>query len=206
MPESFVTMGTKIFFSADDGTNGKELWVINTVAAAPSANFSASATTIPGGSTIYFTDLSTNSPVSWSWTFQGGTPSTSTAQNPAIVTFAAAGSYEITLTATNASGSDSEPKSCYINVQPSGVDEVSINTVAIYTNPGTGIFSVRSSAPVKAHSVSIHDMVGNEVSFASSVYSDGVLLLDITSASAGIYFIKITEGDNSVMRKVVLSK
>jgi PKD repeat protein len=80
---------------------------------APVANFTASATTIDAGQSVTFTDTSTNNPTSWSWSFPGGTPSSSTAQNP-TVTYNTAGTYSVTLTATNSAGSDVEVKTNYI--------------------------------------------------------------------------------------------
>ena len=82
---------------------------------APVANFSANKTTVAVGGAVQFTDLSTNSPTSWAWTFTGGTPSTSTVQNPSV-TYSTAGAYNVSLTATNAAGSDNETKVNYINV------------------------------------------------------------------------------------------
>jgi PKD repeat protein len=79
------------------------------------ANFSANVTTVSAGGSVQFTDLSTNTPTSWSWTFEGGTPSTSTAQNPAV-TYNTPGTYDVTLIATNSAGSDSETKIDYITV------------------------------------------------------------------------------------------
>jgi len=83
----------------------------------PVANFSASATTIIVGQSVTFTDLSTNGPTSWAWTFNGGTPSTSNLQNPTI-TYNTVGVYTVSLTATNAFGSDTETKANYITVNP----------------------------------------------------------------------------------------
>jgi len=82
---------------------------------APVANFTASSTSIAVGGNVTFTDTSTNSPTSWSWTFAGGTPGTSTAQNP-TVTYNTVGTFDVTLVATNAQGSDSETKVNYIDV------------------------------------------------------------------------------------------
>ena len=76
----------------------------------PVANFSANSTSILVGESISFTDNSSNSPTSWSWTFEGGSPSSSTSQNP-TVTYNTEGSYDVTLTVSNADGSDSETKS-----------------------------------------------------------------------------------------------
>ncbi len=85
--------------------------------AAPVAEFSGTPTTLCEGNTVAFTDLSTNTPTSWSWTFTGGTPSSSTSQNPTI-TYNTSGTYQVVLTATNASGSDIETKVGYITVDP----------------------------------------------------------------------------------------
>jgi PKD repeat protein len=81
----------------------------------PIADFTADTTTIGAGGIVYFTDLSTNNPTSWSWTFAGGTPSGSTDQNPTI-TYNTPGTYTVSLTAANSLGSDTETKTDYITV------------------------------------------------------------------------------------------
>jgi PKD repeat protein len=48
------------------------------------ADFTPSATRIKVGETVTFTDNSIGTPTSWSWEFEGGTPATSTEQNPTI--------------------------------------------------------------------------------------------------------------------------
>lgn len=89
----------------------------------PVADFSANSTNINEGDSVNFTDLSTNSPTSWSWTFAGGTPGTSTDQNP-TVTYSTAGTYAVTLTASNSGGSDVETKTGYITVNSQGTSLV----------------------------------------------------------------------------------
>jgi len=82
------------------------------------ANFVGSPTSGDYPLTVNFTDLSSNSPTSWSWNFGDG--GTSSAQNPSH-TYTTAGDFTVTLTATNTCGSDSETKTNYIHVtQPSG--------------------------------------------------------------------------------------
>ncbi len=126
---------------------------------APVANFSASATNIFTGQTVNFTDLSTNTPTSWSWNLGGGgTPNTSTVQNPAIV-FNTVGSYTVTLTATNADGSDAEVKTAYINVT---------TPVAPVAN-----FSANDVTPTVSQNVTFTDMsTGNPTSWAWN-FGDG---------------------------------
>ncbi len=70
------------------------------------ADFTVNTQTILEGNSVQFTDASTNSPTSWFWSFQGGSPATSNAQNP-LVTYNQEGIYDVSLTVSNASGSTS---------------------------------------------------------------------------------------------------
>lgn len=83
--------------------------------AAPVAAFTANTTDVAVGGSVQFTDQSTNNPTDWSWTFDGGTPASSTQQHPSV-TYNTAGTYAVTLTASNAAGSDTEIKTAYITV------------------------------------------------------------------------------------------
>jgi PKD repeat protein len=98
----------------------------------PVANFSGSPVSLVIGGSVQFTDLSANEPTSWSWTFEGGTPATSTSQNPSV-TYNTAGTYAVTLTATNAVGSDTKSVDNYITVtEPSsGYCESYSNSTAL---------------------------------------------------------------------------
>lgn len=86
----------------------------------PVAQFTANTTSINEGGSVNFTDQTTNNPTSWSWTFSGGTPSSSSAQNP-TVTYNTAGTYTVALTASNSAGNDTETKTNYITVNVSQV-------------------------------------------------------------------------------------
>lgn len=86
----------------------------------PVAAFTASTVSTTPGTTVTLTDQTINAPTSWLWsispatfTYTGGTNANS--QNPQVQ-FTAVGSYSVTLTATNANGSDSEVKTNYITV------------------------------------------------------------------------------------------
>ena len=81
------------------------------------ADFTADKTTICAGDQIQFTDESYNVVNGWTWTFTGGTPSSSSSQNP-IITYNSPGLYEVTLAATDGTTNDSEVKTSYIRVHP----------------------------------------------------------------------------------------
>ncbi len=84
----------------------------------PVANFTTNSTILCEGEPITFTDQSTANTTSWDWSFQGGSPATSTAQNP-VVSYASAGTYNVTLTATNSFGTDTESMTITVNPLPS---------------------------------------------------------------------------------------
>lgn len=86
---------------------------------APEADFSPAATVYRcAGSSVTFTDLSwKGTPTSWSWSFPGGSPSTSSTQNP-VVQYNTPGTYSVTLTVSNASGSDSKTVNGVVVILP----------------------------------------------------------------------------------------
>ncbi len=114
----------------------------------PVADFSADVTTVDEGGTVNFTDLSTNTPTSWSWSFPGGTPSTGTAQNPSVV-YNTAGTYDVTLTATNAGGSDGETKTAYITVN------------VVVPDPPVADFSASATTVTEGGNVTFTDLSTN---------------------------------------------
>lgn len=81
------------------------------------AQFAAEKTTVCVGETLNFTDMSYNLVTGWSWTFAGGTPATSTSQNPSV-TYSTPGVYTVTLQATDGGSSNTETKTAYITVLP----------------------------------------------------------------------------------------
>ncbi|MBE0648462.1 MAG: PKD domain-containing protein [Bacteroidales bacterium] len=83
-----------------------------------SVDFSADSTTICQNLNVDFTDLSSGTPISWSWSFPGGTPATSTQQNPADIVYNSPGTYDVTLTTTWNNYTTSATKPDYITVDP----------------------------------------------------------------------------------------
>ncbi|GAA0874132.1 hypothetical protein GCM10009118_05400 [Wandonia haliotis] len=81
------------------------------------ADFYAPLRDVCAGSSIEFQDDSYFNPTQWNWTFEGGSPSTSTAQNP-VVTYSTPGVYNVTLSSGDGSGTDQVTKTGYIRVLP----------------------------------------------------------------------------------------
>ncbi|MBL7963982.1 MAG: PKD domain-containing protein [Flavobacteriales bacterium] len=87
----------------------------------PVAAFTTTGTDLCAGAPVQFHDASSEAAPSWSWSFPGGTPSSSTASNPNVV-YPSTGVYTASLTVSNAYGSDtySLPVEVYYNAE--GVD------------------------------------------------------------------------------------
>ncbi|KAA9325202.1 M43 family zinc metalloprotease [Adhaeribacter soli] len=92
-----------------------------TAACAPIADFKASADRVCEGNVVYFNDqsynIAANSAVSYSWSFPGGTPATSTDPDP-MVTYNIPGDYDVVLTTTNAAGTHTITRNQAVRVSP----------------------------------------------------------------------------------------
>ncbi len=83
----------------------------------PIADFTADKTVVAKGESVHFTDLSTEFPTNWAWTFEGGTPATGTDQNP-VVTYNEIGTYDVSLAVSNIACTDTKTVPGYITVTP----------------------------------------------------------------------------------------
>lgn len=89
---------------------------------APVADFNANKKTMCINQAIQFNDASWNAVIDdWSWTFEGGTPATSSSANPSV-SFATPGYKTVTLTVSNAAGSGTESRSGFVYISPEWAD------------------------------------------------------------------------------------
>nr|NQU92208.1 PKD domain-containing protein [Bacteroidota bacterium] len=115
----------------------------------PVADFEVNFNSIEVGEPIDFTDLSTNSPTGWSWTFEGGTPTGSSDQNPLNIIYADEGAYDVQLTVTNQYGTDTKIKEDYIHVSytPPVVADFTSDFTTIYQGEIIHFYDMSSGNP-----------------------------------------------------------
>jgi PKD repeat protein len=146
---------------------------------APVASFSSSATSVVSGSTVIFTDTSTNTPTGWSWDFgTGASPATASTQGPHVVTYSTEGTSSVTLTVTNAGGSDAVDAPTSITVTappPTGITLLTGAGDATTVNPGatTSLASPKASKP--ANTVT-GDLLVAVVAHQQTITSAGAVL------------------------------
>jgi len=92
---------------------------------APVANFIGAPTSGSVPHTVKFTDLSTNEPTTWNWTFGDGNVTNATVQNP-VHTYYTAGNFSVSLNVTNAGGFNTSVKSGYIDVTNATVSKIGV--------------------------------------------------------------------------------
>jgi len=154
---------------------------------APVAGFSGTPTSGYAPLTVQFTDSSTGSPTTWSWTFGDGT--TSTLQNPSK-TYSSASTYTVALTATNAAGSSTETKTNYITV--SSVPPTPAPVAAFTGSPTSGTapltvtFTDSSTNTPTSWSWDFGDGGTSTTQSPSHIYaSNGTYTVSLTATNAG---------------------
>lgn len=125
---TYAGQGNVMLSFVNRGHYGQAIYLDNinitfTNSATPIATYTAPASTCVG-TTITHTNTSTGA-TSYSWTFQGGSPATSTATNPAVV-YATAGVYSTTLLATGPGGTNMAVGTITVNAGP---------TLTVTSNP-----------------------------------------------------------------------
>jgi hypothetical protein len=129
--------------------------------------------TITAGSVINFGTSTSAS--SYSWVFPGGTPATSTAQNPGNVTFSVPGTYTVSLTVIDATGnSDPSPPTRIITVLPTSPNfDITVSPAAQEVNPGGLTTYTVTVTPRSGFTGMVNLSVGSEFGFPTGITSGG---------------------------------
>lgn len=153
-------------------------------------NFTWSPTEIYPGTPVSFIDQSSGSPTSWSWSFPGGNPSSSTARNPSGVVYADAGTKNVSLQVCNGQGCNSVTRNVEVRSPAASVSSVTVSPTVVDVC-GTVVATangVSGQAPL-AISWAIRDSGGTVVASCSTnpcAWSPGA------AASSGSYTATVT--------------
>jgi PKD repeat protein len=108
------SIGWSGWFNTNATQNG--MWKWNNLSSPLNVAFNGSPSNVCVGDTIAFTDLTTGGTItSWNWSFPGGSPSVSTLANPSV-TYAAPGTYPVSLTVSDGTYLSSFQDSTYVEV------------------------------------------------------------------------------------------
>jgi hypothetical protein len=136
------------------------------------ASPTSDVTIVAGGAVGFGTD---STAAQYSWVFPGGSPATSTAQNPGLVTFAAPGIYRTSLTVIDSSGnSDPNPPTRQITVIPATADfSITVGPAAQEVIPGGQATFTVNITPISGFTGPVSLSVGSESGFPAGITSGG---------------------------------
>jgi serine protease len=144
----------------------------------PVANFSVAAgTDVCVGAAVSFSNLSTNQPSSLQWSFQGGTPATSSDPNPSV-TYSTPGTYSVSLTATNAQGNNTKTENNYITVY--ALPQITASASPQNACAGSEVTLTASGAAEYSWSSGLSTFSGSPV----SVFPDGNVTYNLVATDA----------------------
>lgn len=161
-----------------------------TILAQPTASFTSVNNN--GINDFSFTSTSTDA-TSWSWDFGDGI-GTSNQENPNYV-YPNNGTYTVTLIVTNACGTDTYTQ--VVNVAGVGLGELSSDLMHVFPNPTSDKVTIAVSNELIGNSIELTDLTGHVLS--NAVLTQKETTLDMTSLSAGVYFIRI-KGETAIQR------
>lgn len=174
----------------------------------PFADFEADMTNIEIGESVTFTDLSINSPTTWTWKFFGGSPGSFSGQSPTPITYNATGDYNVKLTISNDLGTDFMVKNAYIHVSSIGIGENELTQqLIVYPNPSQGSITLEMREPgLAGATVDIVNARGEIVYHQELSNETDKLSVDLKNEPAGIYMVRVLMGEKTINKKVTLIK
>ena len=143
----------------------------NSIAQAPTATFGVSENAVCAGECIEIENTSQNAATSWVWSFgAGATPSSYSGPDPGPVCFPVAGTYTITLTASNVFGTVSTSQTITVTALPSVSATLSDTTNGVYVEIPDTLINMYQEAYLWAEGVPVG---GELIWYPSGVSADG---------------------------------
>jgi gliding motility-associated-like protein len=143
----------------------------NSIAQAPTATFGVSENSVCAGECIEIENTSQNAATSWVWSFgAGATPSSYSGPDPGPVCFPIAGTYTITLTASNTFGTVSTSQTITVTALPSVSATLSDTTNGVYVEIPDTLINMYQEAYLWAEGVPVG---GELIWYPSGVSADG---------------------------------
>ena len=193
IPNIALTQGVHVitlYFEENDTNVNKMEFVLTGNTAAPIADFEFTPQMGCVNTATTFTSVSVGTVDTYAWNFgTGAQPATATGIGPHSVIFSTEGTKEVSLTVTNANGSNSKDVSYMVHDCNLGVEipNEESNKIIVFPNPSTGIFHLS-----KELEWTVYSPLGTKIKQGSGN------LISISEQASGIYFIKTNETSKAI--------
>lgn len=172
-----------------------DLITVTGTAPAVVADFSADVMSGNAPLTVVFTNTTTGANT-YSWDFGDGNSST---EKSPTHTYESAGTFTVTLTASNATNNDEVTKTDYISTVTTGITSDGFGEVKLYPNPSTGLINVELGE-ISNSTVEVYNLAGKKI--MSKLQQDNVVTLNISDK--GIFIVKVISDKKISTHKVVI--
>lgn len=165
------------------------------------ADFSSDITLAEIGQIVNFNCNSTGDIQTRVWSFENGTPETSSEENP-IVSWNQSGEFSVTLIVECDYSSDTKTVENYITIlDPVFADSDIEKQISIYPNPAKNIITIETETIIEYFE--IVDLKGTIVMSGSK--SLGKHNIDISCLSKGSYLIKINTNKDVIIQQIIIN-
>ena len=196
---SFPAVGTfNVWLQvADDfGIDDTTIQITVTMCSTPTAAFSISDNTICPTDCITYTNNSTSvGATTYLWTFNGGTPSSSTAQFPGNICYSTPGTHNTSLFVTNAFGNNTYSQNITVVVPPT---ITASGTNVIPVDPSTLVSVTAAVVPLSVGNLTWSSNPVSQITNLSCTSSD-CSTADITAVLTTIYTATFTTSENCIV-------
>ena len=131
----------------------------------------------------------------------GATPSISTLQNP-VINYTTSGTKNITLIATNASGSSTAITQTVSVNTCTGLEELTSAQISIYPNPANDFITISIDNAIEQITIKLVDILGKEIISTFSQKSKSQL--NLSGITNGIYSLKIIDSKGNSFTKLIV--
>jgi PKD repeat protein len=143
------------------------------------------------GDSVLFTSISTGSPITFEWVFEGGAPGEYDGEFPPAVVYSESGSYDVSLKVTNLAGEDILVMNDMINVgEYTGL--ASCQTIfSVFPNPASGGLFRMKFRRSSHYSITLRSVTGQVISETGTLRTlDETIRCDLVPA---LYFISVVD-------------
>lgn len=147
------------------------------------------------GLSVNFNDAS-GIATSWLWEF--GDEATSTDENP-VHTYLTAGSYDVCLTITDATGCDDQYcKSLAVGTV--GIENTNTAEFTMSANPVVDVLEIRFLNPSEKTEISVINLIGEKI---KQITTSGVYVtIPVQDLSTGVYFVEVKNGNDRMVKQI----
>lgn len=176
---------------------------------------------------LFLVNLSNGTNLSFNWDFGDG--GTSSQAYPTYV-YATTGEYNVCLTVSEPGGCSStfcdsvkidSLGNLYKNSSEVSITVISLNDLTLsandknmvdpqqinlFPNPADGKFNISYQGTAKMSTIRIIDMAGKQINQDACLFNQGVMELDVSAYSAGLYTVLLMFEDGNVVQKILSKK